>query len=285
MTPDPGFVRALAQLERRLGLLERDMGRVRTWLGAAGQLPTLEALGGLALPEGVGRDVARAVYRVQVLGCAAAPLAGATVAFQLAGTTLATATTDGAGQAAFSADPGPTYHAAISATGYLDSGGDLVPDTMTTFTLAPAAGRVCVCGQLADLGDFTVEDGHGVWTLGSDFKVVCAATGTVTNSYKDPEGDTDIATSPSGASVAGHYDLSFHWQEPAAGDRSTDTFQYRYVLTLGTTTVQFYLVPKGDGRTSVVVMHLKLSDGAAVERSRAQWRVALGALARLLIDE
>lgn len=55
----------------------------------------------------------------------------------------------------------------------------------------------------------------------------------------------------------------------------------RYRYKWGTTTVQFYLIPKGNGRTSVVVTHLKLRDAAAVERSRPQWRVALGALARV----
>jgi hypothetical protein len=59
----------------------------------------------------------------------------------------------------------------------------------------------------------------------------------------------------------------------------------RYRYKWGSTTVQFYAIPKGDGRTSVVVTHLKLSDAATVERSRALWRVALGALARLSIDD
>jgi hypothetical protein len=43
-----------------------------------------------------------------------------------------------------------------------------------------------------------------------------------------------------------------------------------------------YMVPKADGRTSVVVTHMKLPDAAAVETRRAQWRAALAALARQL---
>ena len=56
----------------------------------------------------------------------------------------------------------------------------------------------------------------------------------------------------------------------------------RYRYKWGTTTVQFYLIPKGDGRTSVVVTHMKLADAAAVETSRGQWRAALAALAGAL---
>ena len=59
----------------------------------------------------------------------------------------------------------------------------------------------------------------------------------------------------------------------------------RYRYKWGTTTVQFYLIPKGAGRTSVVVTHLKLRDAAAVEDAPRQWRGALGALARLFIDD
>jgi hypothetical protein len=55
----------------------------------------------------------------------------------------------------------------------------------------------------------------------------------------------------------------------------------RYRYKWGKTTVQFYLIPKGTDRTSVVVSHLKLQDAAAVETSRGQWRAALAALARL----
>jgi hypothetical protein len=59
----------------------------------------------------------------------------------------------------------------------------------------------------------------------------------------------------------------------------------RYRYKWGTTTVQFYLLPKGGSRTSVVVTHLKLRDAAAVERSRGKWRAALNALARLFIED
>jgi hypothetical protein len=60
--------------------------------------------------------------------------------------------------------------------------------------------------------------------------------------------------------------------------------QGRYRYKWGTTTVQFYLLPKGEDRTSVVVTHLKLPDAEAVERRRAHWRSALAALARTLGD-
>jgi hypothetical protein len=56
----------------------------------------------------------------------------------------------------------------------------------------------------------------------------------------------------------------------------------RYRYKWGTTTVQFYAIPKGEGRTSVVVTQMKLADAAAVEASRAQWRTALAAMARVL---
>jgi hypothetical protein len=59
----------------------------------------------------------------------------------------------------------------------------------------------------------------------------------------------------------------------------------RYRYKWGTTTVQFYLIPKGDGRTSVVVTHLKLRDAAAVEQRRGQWRAALGSLAGLFVAD
>lgn len=56
----------------------------------------------------------------------------------------------------------------------------------------------------------------------------------------------------------------------------------RYRYKWGTTTVQFYLIPKGEGRTSVVVTHLKLADAEAVEKSRVAWRAALASLAGVL---
>ena len=59
----------------------------------------------------------------------------------------------------------------------------------------------------------------------------------------------------------------------------------RYRYKWSTTTVQFYLIPKGDGRTSVVVTHLKLPDRAMLETRRLQWRAALDGLARVFIDD
>ena len=59
----------------------------------------------------------------------------------------------------------------------------------------------------------------------------------------------------------------------------------RYRYKWGTTTVQFYLIPKGAGRTSVVVTHLKLESAAALEERRQQWRAALDGLARAFIDD
>ena len=52
-------------------------------------------------------------------------------------------------------------------------------------------------------------------------------------------------------------------------------FRYRW----DSTTVQFHLLPKGTNRTSVVVTHMKLAGPQDVERRRAEWRVALAALA------
>jgi hypothetical protein len=59
----------------------------------------------------------------------------------------------------------------------------------------------------------------------------------------------------------------------------------RYRYKWGRTTVQFYAIPKGEGRTSVVVTQMKLADAAAVEARRVEWRAALGALARLFIED
>ncbi len=58
----------------------------------------------------------------------------------------------------------------------------------------------------------------------------------------------------------------------------------RYRYRWGTTTVQLHLIPKGPDRTSVVITHMKLSGAVALEERRAQWRVALAALARHLDD-
>ena len=55
--------------------------------------------------------------------------------------------------------------------------------------------------------------------------------------------------------------------------------QGRFRYKWGPTTVQFYLLPKGEGRTSVVVTHMKLESGGALEERRAEWRAALAALA------
>jgi len=60
--------------------------------------------------------------------------------------------------------------------------------------------------------------------------------------------------------------------------------QGRFRYKWGSTTVQFYLLPKGDGRTSVVVTHLKLESASALEERRAQWRAALAVLSRLFTE-
>ena len=59
----------------------------------------------------------------------------------------------------------------------------------------------------------------------------------------------------------------------------------RYRYKWGASTVQFYLYPKGEERTSVVVTQMKLAAAAAVEARRTEWRAALGALARLFIAD
>lgn len=53
----------------------------------------------------------------------------------------------------------------------------------------------------------------------------------------------------------------------------------RFRYKAGDSTVQLHLVPKGTGKTSVVVTVMKLPDAAAVEAHRATWRVALASLA------
>lgn len=44
-------------------------------------------------------------------------------------------------------------------------------------------------------------------------------------------------------------------------------------------TVQFNLYPKGSGKTSIVAQQMKLPDAASVERYRALWKTAFGAVA------
>lgn len=56
--------------------------------------------------------------------------------------------------------------------------------------------------------------------------------------------------------------------------------QGRFRYKWGTTTVQMHLIPKPDGRTSVVVTTMKLPDAAAVEARRAEWRTVLASLAK-----
>jgi len=54
-------------------------------------------------------------------------------------------------------------------------------------------------------------------------------------------------------------------------------FRYKW----GDTVVQFYVLPKQGAKVSLVVTHARLADAAMVETRRAQWRTALGAVARL----
>jgi hypothetical protein len=58
-----------------------------------------------------------------------------------------------------------------------------------------------------------------------------------------------------------------------------DDGQGRFRYKWGSSTVQFNLLPKSNGRTSVVVTQMKLADAEALELRRAQWRGALAALA------
>jgi hypothetical protein len=60
--------------------------------------------------------------------------------------------------------------------------------------------------------------------------------------------------------------------------------QGRFRYQSGETTVQGMLLPKVGGKVSLVVTESKLADAAAVERQRAQWRIALNALASFLSD-
>jgi hypothetical protein len=61
--------------------------------------------------------------------------------------------------------------------------------------------------------------------------------------------------------------------------------QGRFRYKWGSTTVQLNLLPKGGQRTTVAITHMKLGTASALEESRAQWRAALAALARLSIDD
>jgi hypothetical protein len=57
-------------------------------------------------------------------------------------------------------------------------------------------------------------------------------------------------------------------------------FRYKW----GATTVQFYLQPKPGRKVSLVVTHMKLANAAAVEKSRREWKQALGAVAEAAIS-
>jgi hypothetical protein len=54
-------------------------------------------------------------------------------------------------------------------------------------------------------------------------------------------------------------------------------FRYQW----GETTVQLYLLPKADGKVSIVATNMKLAGAAMVEERRALWRTALNSLAKL----
>ena len=119
--------------------------------------------------------------------------------------------------------------------------------------------------------------------LSGDFEVsvtktVGGDTRTVVRAFADPKrrarwlgsADPDLAATLS-AALTGKTSRDFVVRADGMG-----RFRYRW----NTTTVQFYLLPKGADRTSVVVTHMKLPDAAALEARRAQWRAALAALAR-----
>lgn len=57
-------------------------------------------------------------------------------------------------------------------------------------------------------------------------------------------------------------------------------FRYRWDDTI----VQLYAYPKPAGKLALTVQHTKLPDGGAVERSRAQWKIAFGRLVKFLND-
>jgi SH3-like domain-containing protein len=56
----------------------------------------------------------------------------------------------------------------------------------------------------------------------------------------------------------------------------------RYRYRWGSTTVQFYLVPRSPGKVSAVVTNMKLASGELVERRRQAWRDFLQSLAELV---
>lgn len=58
--------------------------------------------------------------------------------------------------------------------------------------------------------------------------------------------------------------------------------QGRFRYKWDETSVQGMLLPKAGGKVSLVVTQSKLADAAAVERQRAEWRIALNALASFL---
>jgi hypothetical protein len=60
--------------------------------------------------------------------------------------------------------------------------------------------------------------------------------------------------------------------------------QARFRYKWGATTVQLYVLPKAGGKVSLVATNTKLPAAATVEERRGQWRLALGAIARLLTD-
>ena len=71
----------------------------------------------------------------------------------------------------------------------------------------------------------------------------------------------------------------------ALADKSSKGFtiredgQARFRFKWDAAVVQLYLYPKSGDRTSVTVQHTKLASSDDVERYRAQWKTALGALA------
>jgi hypothetical protein len=69
---------------------------------------------------------------------------------------------------------------------------------------------------------------------------------------------------------------------PAKGVIVRPDGQGRFRYKWGETSVQGMLLPKTGGKVSLVVTHSRLPDAAAVEWRRAQWRIALNALALFL---
>jgi hypothetical protein len=109
-------------------------------------------------------------------------------------------------------------------------------------------------------------------------KVVGGDTGAVVRAFTDPRQRAQwLATADPELSAALAAALQARSSKGVVV-RSDGQGRFRYKW--GTTTVQFYLLPKPDGRTSVVVTHMKLPDGVTLESSRATWRAALASLAR-----